>query len=262
MRRIYVSTLLFLLAGVALVGPSGVPGSRGSSAAKATTTSRSNLTGVQLFFRGQPVDQIVLGTKVKKYSIELTGTGFTSGSSAVVDSLGVCPLSLKPPQTLVTVDQGSGSLLASFPRGTDLSAGLLSIKLAGPDGAESNTLTVDVISNPSDLSIDSISPQSGPIGTTVALTGVGLQQGNPIRFSAVGSSTFQFVGFYSGSATALKPVNFAIPNSEIVPVCAACTGQPVCDPITTFFITPGQYRVSVINANGMSNSLLFEVTPQ
>jgi hypothetical protein len=261
MRRIYVSPLLFLLAGTASVGTSGVYGFHGSSAAKTTTTSPPSLTGVQLFFRGQPVDQIVLGTKLKKYSIELTGTGFTSGSIAVVDSLGVCPLSLQPPETLATIDQGSSSLQAAFPRRTALSSGILSVKVVGPDGAESNALTIDVIANPTDLSIDSISPQSGPIGTTVTLTGVGLQQGNPIRFSALGSSTFQFVGFYSGSATALKPVNFAIPGSEIVPVCAACTGLPVCDPITTSFITPGQYRVAVINAGGMSNSLLFQVTP-
>ena len=266
MRKTYVSTLIAGLIGVSLIqsyaraslhlnsSPLGSP-------ALTAAQPPPQLTGAQLFFRGQPVDQIIAGTKIKKYSIELTGTGFGSGSSVIVDSSGVCPLTSKPTQVLVTVDQGSSSLLAAFPKRTDLLPGLLSVRVVGPDGSESNTLSVDVISNPADLSIDSISPQSGPVGTQVTLTGVGFKQGDPIRFSVAGADGINLVGFYSSSATASGPVKFAIPGNSVIPICAHCTGSPACDPAGTLLTTHGQYRVSVINANGMSNSLLFQVTP-
>jgi len=259
MIRVYISTVLFLATGIALVSPSAAASFRRGSLAPA-----ASLTGVQLFFRSQPVDQIVLGTKLKKYSMELTGTGFASGSSVVVDSSGVCVLTSKPTQTLVTVDQGSSSLLAAFPRRTDLLSGLLSVKVVSPDGTESNSLRVDVISNPSDLSIDSISPQSGPIGTQVTLTGVGFKQGDPIRFSIAGSAGANFVGFYSlsGSASGSGPLRFTVETSALIGICAHCIGSPACDPAGTILTTPSQYRVSIVNANGMSNSLLFQVTSQ
>jgi len=260
MMRIYLSTLLLLLAGMALIAPSAGQGFECRSTIAAGASDPPNLTAFQLFFKRQPVDQMVIGDKIKKYSINLSGTAFAAGSNAVVDSLGVCALGLGQPQTLTTIDQDSTHLRAAFPRSTELSSGLLSVKVVGPDGSGSNMLAIDVIAKPAELSVSSISPQSGPIGTPVTLAGVGFSRGDPIRFSAVGSDRFELVGLYSRSSADGATLSFQVPDSVIIPVCAICTGLPVCDPAATLSVSPGQYQVSVINSKGMSNVLLFEVT--
>jgi len=245
---------------MALIGPSAGQGFGCASTIIAGASDSPNLTAFQLFFKRQPVDQIVISDKVKKYSIELSGTGFAAGSTAMVQSLGVCALGLGQPQTLATIDQDSTHLRAGFARSTELSSGLLSVKVVAPDGTASNILTIDVIAKPAELSVSSISPQSGPIGTQVTLAGVGFSRGDPIRFSGVGSDRFALVGFYSRSLADDTMLTFPAPDSVLIPVCAFCANLPVCDPAGTLLVTPGQYRVSVMNSKGMSNSLLFEVT--
>src|SRR5437867_1126619 len=100
MKKLLGATFLVALFGAALIA--GIAGGSGQRAASslahrgilATDSSASappQLTGIQLFFRGRPVEQLVIGKKIKKYTMELAGTGFVSGSSVSVELLRVFP---------------------------------------------------------------------------------------------------------------------------------------------------------------------------
>jgi IPT/TIG domain len=240
-----------------------------SSSRRTTPGDAPELNGIQPMYRGQPVDEIVSGNKIKKYFIELTGTGFVPGSSVVVNSIRAFPVTAgEPPQQPTSATFVSAtSLEVRFVPGTAPPPGMLSVRVVNLDGAVSNRLTVNVISKTSELSISSISPQFGPVGTQVTLTGNGFtpippNNVNAIRFTAVGAqdraSADFFEGFYTDSFVDSGTLTFILPGRVIEPI---CPGFPfVCDPIATPSITAGQYRISVINPNGMSNSVLFEVT--
>jgi hypothetical protein len=228
------------------------------------------LTGLQVFFKGQPVDRLVSGKKVKKYSIELTGSGLVPGYSVVVTSLRAFGFDGRQPQLQVAATfEGAMMLRAQFLAHAALRPGLLFIKLVNQEGVESNSLTAEVISKPSELSITSITPTSGPIGTRVSLEGVGFRPDatdgiTALRFLRTGSdasATFAanfLEGFYIDSSSDGRTLEFVVPNNEILPICpGAAIG---CDPLSIPQITSGLYRVSVINRAGMSQSVLFEVT--
>jgi len=165
------------------------------------------LSEVELQFKGQPVDQVVFGKKAKKYSITLTGTGFVPDSIVIVDSLRAYPYALiQSDQHLDTVFKDSTRLRTTLNSETVSSPGFLAVKVANPGGGESNSLAIDVISKPSELSIASISPESGPIGTKVTLTGTGftsttLFTGTSIRFGGANADQPLFIGFYVESPT-------------------------------------------------------------
>jgi len=233
--------------------------------ALASVASQLRLTGVQLLFRGQPADQLINGEKIKKYSLEVTGTGFLPGSSVVVNSVRAYPMTIgEPPLQAVSTSYISPTNLeAVFLPGKGPAPGLLTIKVVNIDTTESNIINVDVISKPAKLSIASISPQSGPVGTPVTLTGVGFAPaGSPsqvaIRFSAVGTNQNFLEGFYTDSNLDSGKLNLVVPRNVILPICPG--GPVVCDPIAVPFVTPQQYRVWVVNPNGMSNGILFTVT--
>jgi hypothetical protein len=224
------------------------------------------LKGVQLFFLGQPVDQVVSGKKIKKYSLQVTGSGFQPGSLVVVNSVhayGQQPGELQE-QPVSTTYVSATSLDAAFLPEAEPAPGLLLVKVAGPAGEQSNIIAADVISKPSRLSIESISPQSGPIGGQVTLTGVGLGLAGPtnpvaIRFSPVGSFDSFLQGFYTSALTDPSKLMIVVPSNVVLPICPG--GPFACDPISIPRVTPQDYRIWVINANGMSNRIIFRVTP-
>jgi hypothetical protein len=269
MQKIFLPSLILSLASSFAINPiagrfplSGRPVPRrlpGSS-------QQAQVSGIQLLFRGQPVDQVVSGKKIKKYSMQVTGTGFLPGSVVVVNSIRAFDQPPGEPQEepVSTTYVSATSLDAAFLPGLGPAPGLLLIKVVSPGGDQSNTFVADVITRPSKLSIDSISPQSGPIGTQVALTGVGLAPtGLPtqaaIRFSAVGASDSMIQGFYTNTVADDSKLVLAVPNNVVLPICPG--GPFACDPISVPQITPQDYRIWVINSNGMSNSILFHVTP-
>jgi len=108
----------------------------------------------------------------------------------------------------------------------------------------------------------SLSPNSGPIGTRVVVRGSGFSpSGNTISFAAV---TLENPG--------------EMPNEpSVIPDLASADGtiafnvlsvwRPACSypaqgpcPFARIPTTPGTYRVSVMNAAGMSNAVMFSVT--
>ncbi len=95
-----------------------------------------------------------------------------------------------------------------------------------------------------------ISPNSGPIGTSVILSGSGLSAtGNRVNFNGGGIMNL-------ASADG-KTLNFTVPDDR-VPICAVT--EPRCLlPAPYNPVVPGKYAVSVTNVQGSSNSLPFEV---
>ena len=278
MRKIHLSLSIVVLFATALAGtPPGHRLHSDSSALvprifKAPAQDALQLAEVRLSFKGKPVNKLVSGNKVKKYSMELTGTGFVSGSRVIVSSIRAYLSDLSRPEAPVaTTYESATALQAQFLRGSAPPPGLLLINILNPDGKESNTLGVDVISAFSDLSITSISPESGPSGTLITLRGVGFAPSSvsattarnaAIRFTAMGSESVSpvpdFAGFYIESPANDNTLTVVVPDNLIVPICPGF--MFMCDPIRSPFVTPQQYRVQVINSNGMSNSLLFQVT--
>jgi|GEM_PF-6297876 len=267
MTKAYWSSLfLFPLVSIFLALPSPAYNPhRGSSAPssriiKVVGMEAPELTSLHLFLNGEPVDQIVSGTKIKNYSMKLAGSGFVSGSNVVVDPFGSItadPYGLEPEVTLATTFKNASALRTVFGHGSSPLPGMLSIKVVNPGGGESNTVTIDVISKASTLSIASISAESGSIGTQVTLTGVGIApSGNIIRFSPVGFKGSAFVGFYLDTPSDGRTLTFVVPNGDSL----VFPGRFNPPPVAFLPITPQQYRLSVINSNGLSNSFLFQVT--
>jgi hypothetical protein len=261
---------IFLILLVAFIEAAiGRSASYASLSVSATCGNSLELNGLQLSFKGQPVDEVISGKKIKKYFIEVTGTGFLPVSTVVVNSIQAFPVTGgEPPRqpTITTLVSGT-SLDVRFLAGAAPPPGMLSVRVVNPNGAESNRLTVDVISQASELAISSISPPLGPVGTQVLLTGNGFMSIPPsnviaIRFTPVGGQdhglTDFFEGFYASSLIDGRTLTFVLPTWVTEPI---CPGSPfVCDPIASPPVTAGLYRISIINPNGMSNSVLFDVT--
>jgi len=278
MKSVFVRGLVVALATVAAVVPAASNAALLFSCtdgfpAKATPPGAPQLAGLQIFFRGQPAQQIISSNKVKKYRLELTGSGFAQGATVIVDTLQAYPYILNNPRQAVAATVNSAtSLSVAFLPGSPPPPGVLKVKVVNPDGAESNTLSFDAISNPVDLSITSISPESGPIGGQVTIRGLGLipvteSRRMAFRFTPVagdiGSPSFDpnstFLGFYPNLQQDGGTASFIVPNNTIAPLCAKADFG--CDPFASILTTVQQYRVQIINQNGLSNSLIFQVTP-
>lgn len=101
--------------------------------------------------------------------------------------------------------------------------------------------------------IDSMSPTSGPVGTTVTLTGKGFTDDNTIKF---GSGVIVHVPSYDNGTRLI----FNVPE-YLNPACYY--SNPAC--MTASFapsqqVTPGSYDVRVENGSGESNKKTFKVT--
>ncbi|OHA81945.1 MAG: hypothetical protein A2675_02135 [Candidatus Yonathbacteria bacterium RIFCSPHIGHO2_01_FULL_51_10] len=114
----------------------------------------------------------------------------------------------------------------------------------------------------SNLSIYSINPSSGPIGTTVSVTGFGFTNDNTIHF---GNGVITHVPITSSIAIACttdpnchgginQTLTFTVP-SYLNPACysAGCM-------MPSWQVVPDAYNVSVENSNDTSNTMTFLVT--
>ncbi len=117
--------------------------------------------------------------------------------------------------------------------------------------------------NPSGVSIFNMTPQSGPVGTTVTLTGRWFTDSNMIHF---GNGVIANVPSSGGIAISCttdpscipgirQTITFTIPSS----VGPYCPPGAMC-PMYLQLLTPGTYPVYVTNANGTSNTMTFTVT--
>ena len=203
-----------------------------------------HLTRLQILFKGQSVDQLITGTKAKRYTIEVTGSGFDPASRVVIDEQ-------KVPTTFLNATELTARL-----RGLTPAPGELNVKVINLDGQISNSLTVDVISNPADLSIVSISPDLGTSGAQITVSGSGFTPtGNRLRFrrTAQPGLTGLTTGFPSADG---RTISFDVPLT-LCPPCSFTT-PPCLAPC--FRIADGDFQVSVVNGNGISNSLRFLVS--
>jgi hypothetical protein len=100
----------------------------------------------------------------------------------------------------------------------------------------------------STVSLSAIAPASGPIGTTVTLTGTGFTNDALVHFGigVLGNAT----------VTSSTTLSFTVPSS-IGPYCKA--GQP-CPMYLSRITAPETYKVFVSDKNGSSNVLRFTVT--
>ena len=116
----------------------------------------------------------------------------------------------------------------------------------------SNSLSFIVTSNVP--AVTSLNPTSGPIGTTVTITGSGFTAtGNKVKFGSLGSENNPKYSFDSSDG---KTLVFTVPFSNYL---SCWYTNPVCS-AAQYSTQPGIYGVSVINGNGTSNSLSFIVT--
>lgn len=120
----------------------------------------------------------------------------------------------------------------------------------GSNGLTSQTsLTVQVGGGSTTIAptISNLSPSSGPVGTTVTVTGNNFTRyDNKINFAGVNNAV---TGIPSYNGTTLQ---FNIPGTP-------CAYGTYCAQVV---LAPGTYPVSVSNPNGTSNSLNFVVTSQ
>jgi hypothetical protein len=210
-----------------------------------TAGGQLQLTRLRILFKGQPVDQLITGTKAKRYSIDLTGSGFDPASRVVIGE-----------QKIPTTFLSASELTAKLRGGLTPAPAELSVKVINPDGQTSNSLTVDVISNPADLSILSLSPDFGTGGAQITVSGVGLTPtGNRLRFRR--NAEQDLVGLTTDSPSADGRTIILDVPSTLCPLCSFST--PPCL-VPCFLIPPGDYQVSIVNANGISNSLRFLVS--
>jgi hypothetical protein len=212
---------------------------------QADAEGQLKLTSLHLFFEGQPADELITGMKAKRYTIDLTGAAFDPASRVVIGEQ-------KVPTTFLSATELTARLRGGLtPAPTELS-----VKVINPDGQISNALSVDVISNPADLSLLSLSPDFGTGGEQIKLTGVGFTKtGNRLRIrsTAQPSLTGLSMDFPSADGRILTPDMPSI----LCPPCTLLT--PPCL-VQCFQIAPGDYQVSIVNANGISNSLRFLVS--
>ena len=98
------------------------------------------------------------------------------------------------------------------------------------------------------VSLSALAPTSGTIGTQLILTGNGFTQENTIRFGTGGT---QHVPSYNGTT-----LYFTIP--QYLSPCDVLVQGSVCA-LYLPPVTPGQYPLSVTNANGTSQTMYFQV---
>ncbi len=117
----------------------------------------------------------------------------------------------------------------------------------------SNTITYTVTggSQTNAPIITSITPSFGPIGTTFTITGSGFTSDNNVKFD-IGAATHVAASNNGTTLTYTVPSYLGYSCSYSQPNCAVIAIAKQ--------VTPGNYNVSVENANGLSNASVFTVT--
>jgi hypothetical protein len=198
-----------------------------------------HINSVQLFLDGRFVEQLTIGTKAKRYSLKIAGQGFDQAAKVVIDGMKARVSSA----SAVEIDAGLKGGTLMFP-------GEVFLHVVNPDGETSNKAILEVASDPSVLSIATISPNFGPSGTQVTVTGIGFAaKGNHIRLL---SRATDVVGVTEEvDSPDGRTIVVSLPNT----ICPQCTlFVPPCE-APCFLLNPGDYEIFVINDKGMSNSL-------
>lgn len=184
--------------------------------------------------------------------VTIMGSGFASGSNTVnFGSAAIKNISSPDGKKIVfNVPFGYGCEGVTAPYACDpvlFRPGTYTVSVTNANGT-SNQASFTVTA-PGILSISSLSPSSGPVGTKVTITGPGFTPtGNDIHFAEGGIRNVSS----SNGTTLIFTVPDSISGCDFWTSGFACT-QPVR------LVTPGDYVVFVRNANGQSNSVNFTV---
>jgi len=241
-----MGTVFCALASLLPLGPMGFGVSARSLTRKAVLAqvgAQPEIASLQILQKGQPVNFLTAATKAHQYRFKVTGEGFDASSRVLLNG-----------KKIPTVLEGPTSLSAR-PSGIDLTPGELSLEVANRGGLKSASVIIDVVSQPSVLSLSLASPNVAQVGATVTLTGVGFTPtGNKLRFVKAASPSLRGVTAALDSSDT-GTLTFTVPDAA----CPECPDGGAC-PTVCFSLDPAEYLVSVENANGLSNSLDFLVS--
>lgn len=142
---------------------------------------------------------------------------------------------------------------AVAPTGTDQSTNVNSNNPSNPtNGNPANTSTSTATSTPAQIiRLDSVSPNSGRVGTQVTIKGSGFTANTTVLMNsnvAAKNETLEY------SANGMEALTFLVPSS----LTADCKAGQAC-PQYAQLVTPGSYQISIENENGKSNTLQFDV---
>jgi peptidoglycan hydrolase-like protein with peptidoglycan-binding domain len=203
-------------------------------------------------------------------TVTIYGSGFTNdntvhfGSGVVmhVPSYNGTSISFTAPSALEPLCYFSEPRCAMPAR--QVTPGVYGVSVQNSNGT-SNSIQFTVTSEQTsgNVTIQSITPASGPVGTTVTLTGRFFDNNNTVHF---GNGAIPNVPISSSVAIACtndpscvggirQTIKFTVPDS-VGPNCA----PPRMCPMYLQQVTPGTYKVWVENANGSSNTVTFTVT--
>jgi hypothetical protein len=129
---------------------------------------------------------------------------------------------------------------------TTISVGLLTAALA-VSGCSSGAPTAPTPTGPP-ATLTQVQPASAAIGDSLAVTGTG--------FAATGNSVKIGTGYlHNLSSDDTKTLTFVLRGTlgACPPTVAVCSQQAIV-------LTAGTYKLAVVNANGASNEVSFEVT--
>jgi len=208
------------------------------------SSSAPSVTSIQLFFTGKPVSDLIIGTKAKRYSVKIIGQNFDPSARVVIDGM----------RTRVSF-ASSTELDAGLKGGPLMFPGEVALQVVNPDGQSSSAITLEVVTDPAVLSTATVTPDFGPSGSQITITGVGFTpKGNHIRLLSRATGLVGVtpeVDSQDGRTIVLSLPEFVCPPCSLsVPPCAA----------PCFKLKPGDYDVFVINGNGMSNGFRFLVS--
>jgi hypothetical protein len=226
-------------------GPEGLPPwPPGFATGEPQTAPPPRINSVQIFFMGGPVSELIVGTKARRYALKIIGQGFDPAASISVDGM----------RARISI-ASAVELDATLKGGFLMLPGQAALQIVNPDGQSSNTVFLDIVTDPSILSIARITPDFGPVGTQVTVTGVGFTAtGNRVKLFSSASPEHSGVTADVASADG-KTLVFTIGG-----LCPPCVfASPPCE-LPCLVLNPGQYDISVTNAKGTSNSLKFLVS--
>jgi hypothetical protein len=208
-------------------------------ASNAQSVIAPHINSVQLFLDGQLVDQLTIGTKAKRYSLKIAGQGFDPAAKVIIDGMKARVLSA----AAIEVDANLRGGPLMFP-------GEVGLHVVNPDGETSNKAILEVVTDPSVLSIATITPNFGPSGTQVTITGNGFSnKGNHVRLLLRATDVVGVTPELDSSDT--RTIVFNLPDF----VCPPCTlSVPPCE-APCYALNPGDYEIFVINDKGMSNGV-------
>jgi photosystem II stability/assembly factor-like uncharacterized protein len=224
------------------------PGGTGASASSFTVTSITPVPAITGF---SPTSGPV------STSVTVTGTGFTGATAVTFGGTAAISYSVVSDTQITT----------AVPAGA--TSGTISVTTPGGTGASASSFTVTTATP--GPTITGFSPTSGPLGTTVTLTGTHLSGSSSVKFHGVSASytvisdtritTAVPAGATSGTISVTTPGGTAASASSftvttVTPVPTISSFSPIAGPVGTMVTLAGTHLTgaTAVKFNGVSAS--------